>query len=378
MVMLKKDDILRGLRKIDAMAEQAGVVVDLSIYGGAALALAFDIRHATRDVDAVVHGSPNFLRGAAVEVAHEEGWPEDWLNDGVKGFTSDKEQMSLMGAFEASPTGGLRIHLPSPEYLFAMKCMSMRPEGINGSHDISDIEALADEAGIKDSETALSLVEAFYPSARIPPKVRFGVEEIMERLVLRHTEESREREHRLATLPDLKDAGGATYTFWRLASDALRHANGDALVVDWKKVEDATIIESIGEHQQSPESVRDILCKHSPGAVTYTQQQTLRESIERAARLLQPETFSLAEFLEANRFTVDPLKATASYIGAVLWMDGDQAVQSLGRGHVVIHEVSNWPVKPEISKESCTIDYKNGKPSMEPPEPEHDRPTLGR
>lgn len=207
MAMLKKDDILRGLRKIDAKAKDAGVVIDLSIYGGAALALAFDIRHATRDVDAVVHGSPNFLRGAAVEVAQEEGWPEDWLNDGVKGFTSSKEQMSLMETFEASPTGGLRIHLPSPEYLFAMKCMSMRPEGLDGSHDISDIEALADEAGIKDAETALSLVEAFYPSSRIPPKVRFGVEEIMERLVLRHAEELREREHRLTTLPDLKNVG---------------------------------------------------------------------------------------------------------------------------------------------------------------------------
>lgn len=293
MVMLKKYDILRGLSKIDAKAKEAGVIVDLSIYGGAALALAFDIRRATRDVDAVVHGSPNFLRGAAVEVAQEEGWPEDWLNDGVKGFTSAKEQMSLMEVFEASPVGGLRIHLPSPEYLFAMKCMSMRPEGIDGSHDISDIEALADEAGIKDSETALSLVEAFYPSARIPPKVRFGVEEIMERLVLRHAEEAREREHRIATL------------------------------------------------------------------------------------MLRPGV-SLDDFLQAGRFNVDPLKATASYTGTILWTDGDQAVQSLGRGHVIIHDVSDWPVKPVVSKDSCTIDYRNGKPSMALLQPERSGQSLGR
>lgn len=186
MAMLRKGDILRGFRKIDAKAKEASIIVDLSVYGGAALALAFDIRHATRDVDAVVHGAPDFLRRAALEVAQEEGWPEDWLNDGVKGFTSGKEQMRLMENFEASPSGGLRIHLPSPEYLFAMKCMSMRPEGLDGSHDISDIESLADAAGIKDADTALSLVEAFYPSSRIPPKVRFGVEEIMERLALRH------------------------------------------------------------------------------------------------------------------------------------------------------------------------------------------------
>ena len=45
--------------------------------------------------------------------------------------------------------------------------------------------------GIADRQkifsSLLALVEAFYPSFRIPPKVRFGVEEIMERVILRRT-----------------------------------------------------------------------------------------------------------------------------------------------------------------------------------------------
>lgn len=139
-------------------------------------------RQATRDVDAVVNGSLDFLRKIAVEIAELEGWPADWLNDGVKGFTSTKEKMVLMDEFQAEVGGGLRIHLPTPEYLFAMKCMAMRADG---SHDVSDIEALADQANILDVEQALGLVESFYPSARIPPKVRFGVEEIMERVLVR-------------------------------------------------------------------------------------------------------------------------------------------------------------------------------------------------
>ena len=182
MAMLTRQDILRGLRKIDAEAREAGVLVDLSVYGGAALAIAFDLRNATRDVDAVVRGSPDFLRTAASRVAEEEGWPSDWLN-GVKGFLSVNEQMSLMEGFQAGPAGGLRIHVPSAEYFFAMKCMAMRPDGLDGSHDISDIEALATKIGFKTAAEALSLVEEFYPSSRIPPKVRFGVEEIMERLL---------------------------------------------------------------------------------------------------------------------------------------------------------------------------------------------------
>ncbi len=193
MDMLKKEDILRGLQKIDAKAKAAGIVVDLSIYGGAALALAFNIRHATRDVDAVVKGSPDFLRIAAAQVGNEEGWPNGWLNDGVKGFTSANEKMRLMDDFEAAGgEGGLRIHTPTPEYLFAMKCMAMRPEGIGGSHDISDIEALAQEAHIETADEALAIVESFYPSSRIPPKVRFGVEEIMERMAVKKSRDERE------------------------------------------------------------------------------------------------------------------------------------------------------------------------------------------
>ena len=181
-MMLSKNDILDGLRLLDEKAKAAQQLVELSIYGGAALAIAFDMREATRDVDAVVNGSPGFLRGAVAEVAAQKGWPEDWLNDGVKGFRSANERMVLMESFQGGADGGLCISLPAPEYLFAMKCMAMRPEGIGGSRDISDIEGLARVCGIKSAEHAFDLVESFYPSRLIPAKVRFGVEEIMERV----------------------------------------------------------------------------------------------------------------------------------------------------------------------------------------------------
>lgn len=182
MAFLSKQDILRGLHRLDEKARVAKVIVDMAVYGGAALALVFDLRQATRDVDAVVRGSQEFLRRAAGEIAEEEGWPADWLNDGVKGFLSHHEELRALTEFQASNEGGLRLYVPVPEYLFAMKCMAMRPEGIEGSRDIADIEALADKIGVTDMDAALTLVEQFYPASRIPPKVRFGVEEIMERV----------------------------------------------------------------------------------------------------------------------------------------------------------------------------------------------------
>lgn len=179
---LTRGDILRGLRRLDELARKEAKIVEIALYGGAALAIAFDMRVSTRDVDAVIRSAPGFARAAAARIAAEEGWPADWLNDGVKGFVSANEEMSVMAQFGAEGGSGLRIFMPSPHYLFAMKCMAMRPEGIDGSHDISDIEALAHAAGIPDAAAALDLVESFYPRKMIPPKVRFGIEEIMERV----------------------------------------------------------------------------------------------------------------------------------------------------------------------------------------------------
>lgn len=179
---LTRGDILRGLRRLDELARKEKKIVEIAIYGGAALALAFDMRVSTRDVDAVIRSAPGFARAAAARIAAEEGWPADWLNDGVKGFVSANEEMRVMEEFGAEGGSGLRIFMPSPHYLFAMKCMAMRPEGLDGSHDISDIEALAHAAGIPDAATALDLVESFYPRRIVPPKVRFGIEEIMERV----------------------------------------------------------------------------------------------------------------------------------------------------------------------------------------------------
>ena len=61
-----------GLRMLDEKAKAASITVDLAVYGGAALAIAFDMRTATRDVDAVMRTHPNFVRQSVCEIAREE------------------------------------------------------------------------------------------------------------------------------------------------------------------------------------------------------------------------------------------------------------------------------------------------------------------
>jgi hypothetical protein len=111
---------------------------------------------------------------------------EGWLNDGVKGWLSaaevDPAAKVFLGTYPSEEQPGLRVFVPRPEYLFAMKCRAMRIGGIAGSADVEDIRRLAQAIGIKSAEQALDLVQEFYPRHIIEPKTQFGLEEIFSKL----------------------------------------------------------------------------------------------------------------------------------------------------------------------------------------------------
>lgn len=175
-----------ALRELGRRAYAAGKTVEIAIYGGCAVMLTLNYRVATKDVDAVFEKDKDFVRRIAAEVAEDYGWDEDWLNDGVKGWLSvvetDAAAKVFIGAYPSEDEPGLRVFVPRPEYLFAMKCRAMRVGGVAGSQDIEDIRRLAKAIGIKDAQQALDLVQAFYPRHIIEPKTQFGLEEIFSRL----------------------------------------------------------------------------------------------------------------------------------------------------------------------------------------------------
>src|SRR5581483_3948615 len=125
-------------------------------------------------------------RRHAAEIAEEFGWDADWLNDGVKGWLSHAESdpaaKTLIGTYPSEEEPGLRVFVPRPEYLFAMKCRAMRIGGVEESQDVDDIRRLAKAIGVRSAE-ALDLVETFYPRHKIEPKTQFGLEEIFSNLV---------------------------------------------------------------------------------------------------------------------------------------------------------------------------------------------------
>lgn len=91
------------------------------VVGEAAIALAFDERRATRDIDAVFEPKATVYEVAA-EMAAEHDLPDGWLNDAAKGFLAAADA----DAAQVLEVPGLRVSSASPRILLAMKVLSHR------------------------------------------------------------------------------------------------------------------------------------------------------------------------------------------------------------------------------------------------------------
>jgi len=86
--LLTINDIQKALKRLGELALAQGGPIELLAAGGVVMALAFNARLATHDVDAIVVNQERLadVRKYAKIVAEEMGWNHGWLNDGVKGF----------------------------------------------------------------------------------------------------------------------------------------------------------------------------------------------------------------------------------------------------------------------------------------------------
>lgn len=167
---LTKKDLIRGLVALDQMAKDEGVLIDLTMYGGAALALVYDLRDSTRDIDVAIHTQSQKARDFSAKIAEDNGWPEDWLNDGVKGFLSNQEELDQIEDFYTT-TVGLSISVASPRYLLAMKCMAMRTADLDHPGDRDDIVNLIKLNSISSKDDLFDLISSFYPHSQISANI---------------------------------------------------------------------------------------------------------------------------------------------------------------------------------------------------------------
>lgn len=159
---------------------QTGNIVEIAVFGGSALVLRFDLlRIATEDIDYIgLSPGIEILQEKALEVAKEFGIHEDWINDAIMvNNLSDRPQYEFYGDFpEERP--GLRVFVASPQYVFAMKALSMRSSF--GSNDVEDLWKLWDELGLETANDALAIIDSFYPGYELPRRSVLLLQDIEE------------------------------------------------------------------------------------------------------------------------------------------------------------------------------------------------------
>jgi predicted nucleotidyltransferase len=154
------DDVLLGRAELEraftALGERLAsrdVTADVFVVGGAAMALAYDAKRVTRDVDArfVPHG---IVLEEARRVAEDLGLPPWWLNEQASVYISGKDDPGKRRVFDHP---GLRVMAASPEHVFAMKALAAR------IRDVDDLRLLARMAGVRSSADALRICADFFP-----------------------------------------------------------------------------------------------------------------------------------------------------------------------------------------------------------------------
>jgi len=132
---MDKDELTKIIQELNA---DVSTSCEIILVGGAAMILHFGAIRATRDVDALVlHGDVNDIRQAVKKVARRNDLPDDWLNDGAKGFADIllpdfQERLTLLDV----STPKVRVYVLGRTEQTAMKIVALREQ------DLEDLEIL--------------------------------------------------------------------------------------------------------------------------------------------------------------------------------------------------------------------------------------------
>jgi hypothetical protein len=177
---LTRERIIQALNELGRRAEERALVLEVVLYGGAAMILAYSNREVTKDVDAILRPAEEG-RGLAKDVAQCLGLDEDWLDEGIRKF------LSLQGTFapleieglETAARQHLKITRASAGYLLAMKCRACRPELPGWPGDQADIEFLLRKMNLQTTDQVDEYIERFYPGDALDLRARPVVERIL-------------------------------------------------------------------------------------------------------------------------------------------------------------------------------------------------------
>lgn len=171
MAELTKELIERAFDLMGTLAAQRGLIIEIAVYGGSALVLASDVRNSSGDVDAVFLTDRGTVHTIAETVARRIGFPSNWINEAVRQMAPPRgnppPNLLPFGDYPrdgATPVG-LRVHLPAPAYILAMKILANRLDADieKIESDESDAIALMKITGIDTRQGLVALLRECYP-----------------------------------------------------------------------------------------------------------------------------------------------------------------------------------------------------------------------
>jgi hypothetical protein len=152
------------LAQLGERIARRGLRAELFIVGGAAMALVYDDRRTTSDIDAILHPRDEVLNEAAA-MASEHGLSAHWLSDAVRQMMppAGDDAPRTLGEF-----GGLAISIGSPQYLLAMKAMVSR----KSPSDLDDAARLCIALDVTTADQVERIVRRYFGTGT------FGAQEL--------------------------------------------------------------------------------------------------------------------------------------------------------------------------------------------------------
>jgi len=176
---LTRDQVLGLLREVGEYLLGRGSEATIYVVGGAAMALVFDSRRVTRDVDAAIRSDSDAVREAVAVVAERHDLDPDWLNTRAAAFMTNEPDDD---ATELT-VPGLRVLLASPEHLIAMKLRAMR------DRDLDDLETLFRYTGIAHPQQAADIHNRLFGESYIgyfaPDEALYAAQLVFDRAAAR-------------------------------------------------------------------------------------------------------------------------------------------------------------------------------------------------
>ena len=97
----------------------------------------------------------------------------------MKGYLSkiDNDEKFLFASYPSEDNVGLRVYVPTPEYMLALKCIDIRVS--KEAKDVDDVRKIIKHLNFKTPDEVFNLLEKFYPINRLQPKTMYIIEEIV-------------------------------------------------------------------------------------------------------------------------------------------------------------------------------------------------------